>query len=95
MSLLSLNLGNGRKGTIELDTFTRMLNSQIRDNEEVRMDKPDSWLNGAEYMGVAPSGSSITDTVWACIKRTWFNNRCIRVQFKENMAWVDRDNSSW
>lgn len=95
MSQLTLNLGNGKRGTVELDTFTRMLTSQIYDTEEMRMSRPISCANGFEYMAIAISNSSITDNVWSCIRRTWLNNKCVRIQFKENIAWSDKDIISW
>jgi hypothetical protein len=95
MSLLSLPLGYGRSAIVESDVFTRMLNDQIYDNEELRMDKPSDYTSGYEYLGLALAGSSITNAVWCCIKRTWQNNRCIRVQYKAAIPWTDRAIISW
>ena len=71
MTLYSIPLGYGKTGTVEVDTFTRMLNNQIYDNEEIRMEKPLTWDGTYEYMGLAPSGSLVNDPVWACIRKTW------------------------
>lgn len=90
MSLLQVNLGNGRQGTIELDTFTRMLKDEFYDNEEVRMDKPEAWANSYCYMAIAPTGSSIYAPVWSCIRKTFnADSKGIRMQYRENIAWAD------
>lgn len=96
MSLLSLPLGYGRTATIESDVFTRMLTNQICDGEEVRMDKPSDYSGAVfEYMGLAESGSNIVAPVWSCIKKSYYNKRCVRIQFKAGIAWVDREDNIW
>lgn len=92
MSRLQSRLGYGRVGDVELDSFTRLLTNQIFDNEEVRLDKPLSWDNTYEYVSLALAGSSIDDPVWDCIRRTWVNNRCVRMQYQPNIAWSNRAN---
>lgn len=90
MSQLLINLGYGKNGLIELDVFTRMLNDQIHDNEEVRLDKPMDYASGYEYMGVALKDSPIDLDVWSCIRRTWNQGHCIRMQCRTDIAWEDR-----
>lgn len=95
MSLLSIKLGNGKEGIVEVDTFTRMLNNQIYDSEEMRLERGSDLTLSYEYMGIAPSGSSTSLPVWSCIRKTWANSRCTRVQYKDNIAWSNKANLSW
>lgn len=87
MSLATFRLGNGKTGTIELDAFTRMLNNEIYDTEEMRLERPVGYEYGYEYMGLALSGSSPSEPVWCCIRRTWLNKTVIRIQYKSEVIW--------
>lgn len=87
MSQLQVSLGYGKIGIIELDTFTRILNDQIYDTEEIRKD-----FNGNyEYVAIALSGSNVDDSVWNCVRVTWLNGHRIRVQFQSNISWTTKD----
>lgn len=91
MSRLHYDLVADRKtADLELDVFTRILTGQIYDNEEVRMDKPESYNNGFEYCGVAELGSDPSLPVWNCIRCTWMNNRKVRMQYRSNIIWNNR-----
>ncbi len=70
--------------------FGRLLNRQLNDNEEIRMDKPSNYNNGFEYIGVAADGSSPSAPVWDCIRITWVNFRTEKAQFRSNIVWDDR-----
>ena len=88
MSRLSYNLGYGKYADVELDTFTRILTSQIYDTEEIRKD----WDYPFEYVAIADIGSDTSLPVWNCIRCTWDNGHKIRVQFKSNISWDNRIN---
>ncbi len=70
--------------------FYRMMNNFIMDREEIRCDKPLLWDNTFEYVGLGMSDNSTSDAVWSCIRRTWIGNRCVRIQFRINVAWDQR-----
>jgi hypothetical protein len=95
MSQILVPLGYGKLNIIEVDTFTRMLNNQILDAEEVRLDKPISYQAGFEFMGVAPAGADVEEPLWCIIRRTWDNKRAVRLQYKQNVKWSDRFIISW
>ncbi len=79
-----------KQGIIELNVFTRLLEGEIYDFEEIRKDSPLDYTDGYEYVGLAPSGSSIADPVWSCIRFTWENSRKTRMQYKADMTWNNR-----
>ncbi len=84
MSLVSFRLGNGNTGTVEIDCFTRLLNNQIYDTEEIRK----AWYGNYEYVCVGPLGSSIYEPVWNAIRTTWINGKRFRVQYQPNLAYA-------
>lgn len=93
MAKLSFDLiKDSKQGVIELETFNRILQGDIYDYEEIRMDKPTDYTNGFEYVGLAPTGSSIFDPVWSCVRCTWVNMKKTRMQFRANMPWDLRIN---
>ena len=75
----------GNSVVVELDTFTRMLNDQILDTEEIRK----FWAGPYEYVCLAPSGSPLNEPVWCAIRVTWINGKKTRIQFQENMTYSD------
>jgi hypothetical protein len=94
MSLLHTNIGNGQADIVEMDTFTRIMRCQYWDTEEVRYDPPSSYINNWSYVAVAPSGSSILDPVWACVRRSYdARGKVFRDQFRKNIAWSERFNN--
>jgi hypothetical protein len=93
MSQTILNLGNGRESVTEDSVFTRLMNGQILDTEEVRYDSPADLRGSWAYVGVALAGSSPLDAVWSCIRRSFDGNgKRYRDQFRANIAWTDRAN---
>ncbi len=77
----------------QIDIFTRIMNCEFYDEEEVRYDRPDNYINTAAYIGVALAGSSILDPVWACVRRLYDGRgKVYRDQFRMKMAWNDRAN---
>lgn len=72
------------------DTFTRILQEQIKNTEEVRFDQPQTYNNTFEYIGIAPAGSLTSDFVWGIIRVSWVMNKKIRIQFQDNVAWDNR-----
>ena len=72
------------------DTFTRIMQGQIENTEEMRRDAPVSFVGSFEYIGVATAGSSTGALVWDVVRVTWSNNKKVHYQFRENIAWDDR-----
>lgn len=93
MSIIQTRLDASRSQFEQIDIFTRIMNGEFWDEEEVRYDKPQILINGLAYVGVANAGSSVIDPVWACVRRTYdANGRSARDQFREKIAWIDRAN---
>jgi hypothetical protein len=90
MALVLLNLGYGKAGIYEVDKFTRILDAQVYDSEEIRIERPDSYGNGFEYVAIAPVGSDTGISVWACVRCTWVNKQKVRMQFRDNVSWDSR-----
>lgn len=91
MSLLTIRLGYGKTGTVELDVFTRLLNNQLYDNEEIRVDRPVDLTADFEYVAVATAGSSPDDPVWSCIRRSWINKHVVRIQYQSGIPWTYKE----
>ena len=72
------------------DTFTRIMQGQIENTEEMRRDAPVSFVGSFEYIGVATAGSNTGALVWDVVRVTWSGNKKVRYQFRENIAWDDR-----
>ena len=72
------------------DTFTRIMQGQYNNNEEVRFEVPTSYMNNYEYVAVAPVGSLPTEPVWSCVRCEWVNNKKTRLQFRQSVSWIDR-----
>lgn len=87
MSLTTFELGYGKTATVELDVFTRILNNQIYDTEEMRVEKPINYLFGYEYVAIALSGADTDKPIWACVRRTWLDNHVTRIQYKSDVTW--------
>lgn len=91
MSQVQINLGNGKTAVTELDYFTRIMNGQFWDFEEVRYDRPLDYANAYAYVGVAPAGSSADAAVWCCVRRSYdLNGKCVRDQYRSDIAWTAR-----
>lgn len=81
---------DSKQGVIELDVFTRILKGEFYDDEEVRIERPGSYILGEEYVGLAKAGSSVFDPVWNCARCVWVNGKKTRMQFRSNIVWEDR-----
>ncbi len=93
MSQIQTRLDSSHSQIEEQDVFTRIMNGEFWDEEEVRYDRPSSYCNTWAYVGLARAGSSILDPVWACVRRSYdANGKVYRDQFKANMAWSERAN---
>lgn len=93
MSSVSVRLGNGRVGVIEADTFNRLLQYYINDEEEVREEWPTSVANGYAYRGLAVNGSETTSAVWDVVRWSFDSNGNItRIQYQDAIAWSNRAN---
>ena len=68
------------------DAFTRLLQGQINNNEEIRRE----FTSAAEYVGLALTGSLTSNLVWNVVKKTLINNHTIRLQFQTGISWDDR-----
>ncbi len=77
-----------------LDTFARIMQDHFYETEEARRDRPASLDGGYEFIAVAPTGSSVDDLVWDCVRCTWENKKKIRFQYRQAIAWTDR-NVGW
>jgi len=71
-------------------TFSRILSEQLNDNEEARIDLPQTFDRTFSYVGVALAGSSTSSSVWAIVRESWINNRKTRVQFQNLISWDNR-----
>lgn len=74
--------------------FGRILNEQINENEEIRLDSPNSYDGTFEYIGVAPIGSLSSSNVWMIIRVSWVNNKKVRFQYRSNVIW-DNHTQGW
>ena len=84
MSQVVTRLGYGVTGIVEADQFTRILNEQFYDDEEVRMLRNSVY----EYCGVALAGSLTSDPVWTCLRQSRdINGKVCRWQIKFNVVW--------
>lgn len=91
MRTISTQNGYGTSSTAELDDFSRIRLGHIRDYEEIRYDRPDSWSGTAyEYIGVAVQGTDTMDNKWICIRCTWQDGQKVREQFQKDKAWTNR-----
>lgn len=72
------------------DTFTRIMQDQYNNDEEVRAFMEGSYDLGFQYIGLAPAGSLETDLVWDCVRCTWVNKSKTRYQFRQGIAWESR-----
>lgn len=80
---------------VSYGTFYRLMNNMYQDTEEIRRDMPAIFVNNFSYIGIAPSGSSISSPVWSIIRNSHDSNgKCVRVQFQENISWDSR-NLGW
>lgn len=77
------------------DDFTRIVQGQFNNNEEVRIDRPGNYAGGFEYIAIAPTGSSTASAVWSCVRCTWSGGHKVRMQYLENIAWDDRAIAGW
>jgi hypothetical protein len=73
-----------------LSTFDRLVNERYNDNEEVRMDKPQTFNGTFEYVAFAIAGSPTSSLVWQCLRVEWDLNRRTRMQFRPNISWDNR-----
>lgn len=73
------------------DTFTRLLQGQFYNTEEVRISRPTSFSNGSEYVGAAPTGSATSETIWKVVKCTWENYHKTRLQYREGISWDNKE----
>lgn len=71
-------------------SFTRILNGQLNDTEEMRLEKPMSYGMGFEYVGVGPNGANTADLVWNVVRCEWIDSKKTRIQYRNNIAWDDR-----
>lgn len=72
------------------DTFTRILQGQINDNEEIRCEKPMSYALGYEYVGLGPDGANTADPVWDVVRVEWVSSKKTRMQYRADISWDDR-----
>lgn len=72
------------------DTFTRILNGQILNTEELRLEKPAVYDGTFEYVGLAIAGSDIADPVWSVVRTTWVYKCRTRIEFRSGVAWIDK-----
>ncbi len=94
MSQITTNLGYGKQAIVEMDVFTRIMKGEFWDDEEVRYLRPLNYRNSFAYVGLAPSGSSVLDPVWSCVRRSYdANGKCYRDQFQSNIPWVEVENN--
>ncbi len=73
-----------------ISTFGRIINGQLRENEDVRFDKPQTWDGTFEYIGVALKNSSINDSTWSIVRVSWILNRRTYMQYRTGIAWTER-----
>lgn len=74
-----------------LDTFTRLKLGHIYVTEELRYDRPVSYVNSFSYCGVAIAGSATSDLVWNVTRVTYnANQRATREQYRANISWDNR-----
>lgn len=93
MSQIQTRLDASRSQIEEIDVFTRIMQGEFWDEEEVRYDRPASYVNTWAYVGLAAKGASVLDPVWACVRRSYnANGKVYRDQFRENIAWNERAN---
>ena len=77
--------------TLSPATFDRILNGNLLDTEEARKDSPSSFISGFEYIGVAPSGSLTSSSVWNIVRISYdVRGRQERFQFQPNIVWEPR-----
>ncbi len=93
MSQIQTRLDSSRSQIEEVDVFTRIMNGQFWDEEEVRYDRPSSYINTWAYVGLATSGTSVLDPVWSCVRRSYDGQgKVYRDQFRTKVAWSERAN---
>lgn len=82
------------KGDIEVryaSEFARINAKQYDDTEEVRFDIPVSKVNGVIYVGVAPSGSLESSSVWMVVRTDFDSNgNPNRQRYRSGVAWDSR-----
>jgi hypothetical protein len=91
MAYITVPLGYGRIAMIDADDFKRIMHDALYDNEEMRLDIPESCIDTFSYKAIALSGSATSAAVWSVMRTTWDSvGRETRHQFRENISWDGR-----
>lgn len=77
------------------DTFTRILQNQVYETEEIRRAAPSSFVGSYEFIAFGPKGASTGASVWDCVRCTWSMGKKVRFQYLENISWDDREVQAW